>query len=174
MCGIAGATRNLLGKYPEKSLNRMNEVMVHRGPDMGEVTFDPDMGLCHRRLSIIDLSEDGRQPMVSQDGRYTIVFNGEIYNFQELREELVAKGYEFYSRTDTEVLLTLYAVHGPASLQKIRGMYAYAIWDNTKKELFAARDRIGKKPFYYYHQDNKFAFASELKSILELPEVPTE
>jgi asparagine synthase (glutamine-hydrolysing) len=174
MCGIAGATRNLLGRNPEKDLRRMNQVMVHRGPDMGEVTYDQEMGLCHRRLSIIDLSEDGRQPMTSQDGRYTIVFNGEIYNFQELRKELVSKGYSFYSRTDTEVLLTLYADQGVQSLQKIRGMFAYAIWDNKKKELFAARDRIGKKPFYYYHQGNNFAFASELKSLMELDAIPNE
>ncbi len=141
---------------------------------MGEVKLDSEMGLCHRRLSIIDLSEDGRQPMVSSDGRYTIVFNGEIYNFQELRKDLVSKGYEFHSRTDTEVLLSLYADQGPKSLQKIHGMYAYAIWDTKKKELFAARDRIGKKPFYYFHQGKKLAFASELKSILELGEIPTQ
>jgi len=174
MCGIAGATRNLLGQHPEKSLHRMNKVMVHRGPDMGEVKFDFDMGLCHRRLSIIDLSEDGRQPMSIQGGRYTIVFNGEIYNFQELRKELIAKGYEFHSRTDTEVLLNLYADKGARSLQKIRGMYVYAIWDNKKKELFVARDRIGKKPLYYYHQEHKLAFASELKSIMELDGIPNE
>ncbi len=174
MCGIAGATRNLLGPEPERSLQRMNDVMVHRGPDMGEVVVDFDMGLCHRRLSIIDLSEDGRQPMVSGEGRYTIVFNGEIYNFQALRNELVAKGYRFRSRTDTEVLLALYSYQGVASLHKIRGMFAFAIWDNKKKELFAARDRIGKKPFYYYHQGDRFAFASELKSILELDDIPTK
>ena len=174
MCGIAGATRNLLGDNPAAALKRMNDVMIHRGPDMGEVVFDDDMGLCHRRLSIIDLSEDGRQPMVSRDGRYTIVFNGEIYNFQELRRELVENGHVFRSRTDTEVLLALYADQGVASLQKIRGMYAYAIWDNEKKELFAARDRIGKKPFYYFYQNNTFAFASELKSLLELSDIPTE
>ncbi|MEA3466806.1 MAG: asparagine synthase (glutamine-hydrolyzing) [Thermodesulfobacteriota bacterium] len=174
MCGIAGASRNLLGDNPERLLGRMNEAMLHRGPDMGEIAIDDHFGLCHRRLSIIDLSEDGRQPMSSRDGRYIIVFNGEIYNFQELRKELIGKGYEFHSRTDTEVLLALYADQGPKSLQKIRGMYAYAIWDNKKKELFAARDRIGKKPFYYYHQGNKFAFASELKSILELDEIPIE
>lgn len=174
MCGIAGATKNLLGHNPKITLQRMNDVMVHRGPDMGEVVLNDDIGLCHRRLSIIDLSEDGRQPMMSRNGRYTIVFNGEIYNFQELRQELVEKGYAFHSRTDTEVLLALYAEQGVASLQKIRGMYAYAIWDNLKQELFAARDRIGKKPFYYYYQDNRFAFASELKSILELNDIPKE
>lgn len=174
MCGIAGATLNLLGDLPRESLHRMNEVMAHRGPDMGEVTCDQYMGLCHRRLSIIDLSEDGRQPMVGTDGRYTIVFNGEIYNFQELREELLAKGHTFRSASDTEVLLTLYVEEGPRSLQRIRGMFAFVIWDNKKRQLFAARDRIGKKPFYYYHHGDKFAFASELKSILELEQVPRE
>ena len=172
MCGIAGATRNLLGSEPAETLRRMNDAMMHRGPDMGEVTFDSTMGLCHRRLSIIDLSEDGRQPMTTADERYTIVFNGEIYNFLELREELRSKGYNFRSRTDTEVLLYLYAEHGPESLQKIRGMFAYAIWDNLEKKLFAACDRIGKKPFYYHFNQDRFCFASELKSILEIEEVP--
>ena len=168
MCGIAGATRNLLGDTPNKVLNRMNNVMVHRGPDMGEIYCDADMGLCHRRLSIIDLSEDGRQPMSSLDGRYTIVFNGEIYNFIDLRKELEAKGHKFVSKTDTEVLLHAYTEYGPSSLEKIRGMFAYAIWDKIEKKLFAARDRIGKKPLYYYFSVGKFAFASEIKSILAI------
>lgn len=172
MCGIAGATRNILGKSPEKILHRMNEVMIHRGPDMGEISFDDYFGLCHRRLSIIDLSEEGKQPMSTQDGRYTIVFNGEIYNFLELRKELQTLGYEFHSKTDTEVLLYLYAEHGPASLAKIRGMFAYAIWDKVERKLFGARDRIGKKPFYYYHQGKQFAFASEMKSLTTIDTIP--
>lgn len=172
MCGIAGATRTLLGKSPDKVLMRMNEVMLHRGPDMGEVMYDDMIGLCHRRLSIIDLSEDGRQPMSTSDGRYTIVFNGEIYNFLELRKKLAGLGYKFKSRTDTEVLLYLYIEYGPESLKKIRGMFAYVIWDNVEKKLFGARDRIGKKPFYYYYKGDKFAFASELKSLLTIESIP--
>jgi asparagine synthase (glutamine-hydrolysing) len=174
MCGIAGATRNLLGNHPEKSLTRMNEVMIHRGPDMGEIYLSNGIGLCHRRLSIIDLSEDGRQPMAVSDGRFVIVFNGEIYNFLELRKELAAKGHQFRSKTDTEVLLHAYMEYGPSSLDKIRGMFAYAIWDNENQELFAARDRIGKKPFYYYVREGELAFASELKSLLELDIIKTE
>ena len=174
MCGIAGATRNLLGVRPEKTLRKMNEVMIHRGPDMGEVYLDDDMGLCHRRLSIIDLSEDGRQPMSSPDGRYIIVFNGEIYNFIELRQELAARGHSFRSKTDTEVLLHAYIEYGPSSVEKARGMFAYAIWDNKEKKLFAACDRIGKKPFYYYLAGNGFAFASEIKSINELNDLRRE
>lgn len=169
MCGIAGATRNLLGNGPETVLNRMNEVMRHRGPDMGDVYLDDSIGLCHRRLSIIDLTEDGRQPMHSEDGRYHIVFNGEIYNFHELKDRLVKKGFVFKTKTDTEVLLNLYIDEGPRSLDSVRGMFAYAVWDRQDKTLFIARDRIGKKPLYFYHQGPLFAFASELKSILELP-----
>lgn len=172
MCGIAGATRNLLGQDPACLLRQMNEAMIHRGPDMGEIAFDDDMGLCHRRLSIIDLSEEGKQPMSTQDGRYTIVFNGEIYNFLELRKELQSIGYEFHSKTDTEVLLYLYAEHGPASLARIRGMFAYVIWDKVEKRLFGARDRIGKKPFHYYMRDDEFAFASELKSLTAIEAIP--
>jgi len=174
MCGIAGATRNLLGDNPASLLGRMNEVMLHRGPDMGEETFDSHMGLCHRRLSIIDLSEDGRQPMHSADGRYVIVFNGEIYNFLELRKELEGKGYRFRTRTDTEVLLHAFIEYGPASLEKINGMFAYAIWDNKEKKLFAARDRIGKKPLYYFFHEGRFAFASEIKSLLVVPSIQPE
>jgi asparagine synthase (glutamine-hydrolysing) len=171
MCGIAGAIRSLLGDNPPAILNTMNDVMLHRGPDMGEIYYDEDIGLCHRRLSIIDLSADGRQPMKCPDGRYTIVFNGEIYNFLGLRKELEDKGHHFRTRTDTEVLLYAYMEYGPASLQKVNGMFAYAIWDNKEKTLFAARDRIGKKPFYYFFHKGGFAFASELKSLRTIPAI---
>lgn len=171
MCGIAGATRHFLGDNPEKTLNKMNDVMRHRGPDMGDVYLDDSIGLCHRRLSIIDLSEDGRQPMHSEDGRYHIVFNGEIYNFLELKERLTQKGYQFRTKTDTEVLLNLYIDEGPRSLEAIRGMFAYSIWDKKEETLFIARDRIGKKPLFYYFHNEEFAFASELKSILALDKV---
>jgi len=168
MCGIAGASRNLLGEDPEKSLEKMNAVMTHRGPDMGDIYLDTGMGLCHRRLSIIDLSGDGRQPMTSADGRFTIVFNGEIYNFQELRSALSDRGFRFRTRTDTEVLLVSYEAYGPDCLEQLRGMFAFGIWDRRERKLFAARDRIGKKPLYYYCDGGRFAFASEIKSLLEI------
>ncbi len=174
MCGIAGATRNLLGANPEKTLGRMNVEVNHRGPDMNGVFWDSHMGLCHTRLSIIDLSPDGKQPMSTVDSRYTITFNGEIYNFLELREELISEGYQFRTKTDTEVLLYLYDHYGPASVDKIRGMFAYAIWDSREKKLFAARDRIGKKPLHYFFCNGEFAFASEIKSLLQLEGIPRE
>ncbi len=174
MCGIAGATRNMLGDTPDKVLNSMNQVMIHRGPDTGDIFLDSSMGLCHRRLSIIDLSEDGRQPMTSSDGRYAIVFNGEIYNFLELREKLSNKGYNFCTKTDTEVLLVIFKEYGPACLDKIRGMFAFAIWDRYEKKLFAARDRIGKKPLYFYFDKDRFAFSSEIKSLLEIKSISKE
>lgn len=141
---------------------------------MGEIYFDDGIGLCHRRLSIIDLSEDGRQPMKSPDGRYIIVFNGEIYNYLKIRKELQEKGHRFRTQTDTEVLLHAYMEYGPASLDKVNGMFAYIIWDNKEKKLFAARDRIGKKPFYYYYHQGNFAFASEIKSLLEIKDIQPE
>ena len=171
MCGIAGATINMLGTNPEETLERMNAVMIHRGPDMGSLYTDSLMGLCHRRLSIIDLSEDGKQPMVSPDGRYIIVFNGEIYNFMALREQLEDKGYQFKTQTDTEVLMILYAEYGTACLKRLRGMFAFAIWDTITQTIFSARDRIGKKPFYYHWDGDNFAFASELKSLLEIKSI---
>lgn len=171
MCGIAGAGRALLGDDPTIVLKGMNDVMLHRGPDMGEIYCDEAIGLCHRRLSIIDLTEDGRQPMYSADGRYLIVFNGEIYNFRELRKELKGKGYQFRTQTDTEVLLHAYIEYGPASLEKVNGMFAYVVWDKIEKKLFAARDRIGKKPFYYFFHEGRFAFASEIKSLLAIPSI---
>lgn len=171
MCGIAGAIRSLLGQDPDSVLTRMNNALLHRGPDMGETYSDDDFCCCHRRLSIIDLSEDGRQPMHSDDGRYVIVFNGEIYNYLEIRKELEEKGCRFRTRTDTEVLLQAFIQFGALSLDRVNGMFAYVIWDKTKKKLFAARDRIGKKPFYYYLKGSQFAFASEIKSLLELPKI---
>lgn len=171
MCGIAGATRRILGDNPGFTLDRMNDVMIHRGPDMGEIFYDDHIGLAHRRLSIIDLSDSGRQPMQSSDGRYTIVFNGEIYNYPELQDELKGKGYKFVTRTDTEVILNAYIEYGHASLNKLNGMFAFAIWDSEKKELFIARDRLGKKPLYYYYLNGFFAFASEIKSLLEIPTI---
>jgi len=148
----------------------MGEVIRHRGPDASGEYLDSEMGLAHRRLSIVDLSPLGNQPMHSPDGRYVIVFNGEIYNFLELRAELERSGVSFRSKTDTEVILALYARHGVNCLEQLNGMFAFAIWDKEKRTLVLARDRIGKKPLYYYHAGgDRLAFASEIKSLLELP-----
>jgi len=153
----------------------MGEVITHRGPDAGGEYLDEWIGLAHRRLSIIDLSPDGNQPMFSRDGRYVIVFNGEIYNFQALREKLVKSGTMFRNRTDTEVILALYAEKGAACLEDLNGMFAFTIWDKAEKKLFMARDRIGKKPLYYFHGgSDRLAFASEIKSLLQLPGIRRE
>lgn len=171
MCGIAGCLFPMIRDNPETYLQKMNEVMIHRGPDDGDYYFDQNMAMCHRRLSIIDLSVNGRQPMQSDDKNCVIVFNGEIYNFLELREELLERGYKFSTRTDTEVLLNSFIEYGVECLQKIRGMYAFAIWNLKKKELVLCRDRIGKKPLYYFYDGKNIAFASEIKSILQIPGV---
>lgn len=172
MCGIAGFTRCWVAEDPERLLSAMGEAMQHRGPDASGIHVDDAIALVHRRLSILDLSPLGNQPMVSHCGRYIIVFNGEIYNFLELRKSLQQSGTTFTSQTDTEVLLELFAQEGAACLKKLNGMFAFAIWDNVEKQLFLARDRIGKKPLYYYlGGQGKLAFASELKSILAIPGV---
>ncbi|WP_339800264.1 asparagine synthase (glutamine-hydrolyzing) [uncultured Marinobacter sp.] len=177
MCGLAGFLRT--PGTPERDahkqwLEQMGQTIVHRGPDAGAVWLDDDAALVHRRLSILDLSEAGTQPMVSESGRYVIVFNGEIYNFRELRDELVAEGHQFRTGTDTEVLLTLYDVSGPECLQRLNGMFAIAIWDRAAKTLFLARDRLGKKPLYFYESGGHFAFASEIKALAPLPFVKRE
>ncbi len=175
MCGIAGFVRTCSPQADRKILKRMGAVMAHRGPDADGEYLDPFVGLAHRRLSIIDLSEAGTQPMVSDDGRWTIVFNGEIYNFRELRSELQKSGWAFRTRTDTEVILALYAQEGSNCLARLNGMFAFAVWDKKNRTLFLARDRIGKKPLYYYHGGgNRLAFASEIKALLELPGIPRE
>lgn len=177
MCGIAGFIRN--ARTPNRDDHRnwveaMAEKIVHRGPDAGDCWLDDKVALAHRRLSIIDLSEAGNQPMVSGSGRYIIVYNGEIYNFPELREELARLGYKFRTRTDTEVLLALYEARGPECLDVLNGMFAVAIWDRETGELFLARDRLGKKPLYYYAAGGQFAFASEIKALLPIPFVRTD
>lgn len=174
MCGIAGFTQFSHRFGDQENLHQMGESMIHRGPDAGGVFEGDNIGLCHRRLSIIDLSESGNQPMISHDGRYVIAFNGEIYNFQPLREDLKNQGYPFKTHTDTEVLLALYAQAGKGILEKINGMFAFAIWDTENNSLFIARDRIGKKPLYYCRLGNDIVFASELKSMLILPDIPRD
>lgn len=175
MCGIAGFMRSCAPRAGLHTLRSMGEVMRHRGPDAGGEYLDDHVGLAHRRLSIVDLSALGNQPMFYGDGRMVTVFNGEIYNFLELRRELEADGVSFRSHTDTEVILALYLKLGAGCLEKLNGMFALAIWDTVERTLFLARDRIGKKPLYYYHDGgDRLAFASEIKSLLELPGVGRE
>ncbi len=178
MCGIAGIvnTGRSEPRINEKILKDMSDVIIHRGPDSEGQWMSPDKrcGLSFRRLSIIDLSSAGNQPMSTPDGRYTIVFNGEIYNHMEIREGLIKRGYKYRSATDTETILYGYAEYGPDIVNKMTGMWGFAIWDNEKKELFCSRDRIGIKPFYFTRQNGSFVFGSEIKSILQHPDVKAE
>jgi asparagine synthase (glutamine-hydrolysing) len=174
MCGIAGFTQFHQSQGTIDTLKLMGERIFHRGPDAGNEYLTEQVGLCHRRLAIIDLSDAGVQPMRSADDQVIITFNGEIYNFIELRDELIQQGVEFKTGTDTEVILALYESVGTQLLDKINGMFAFAIWDNIKQELFVARDRIGKKPLYYSFFNNDIVFASELKAMLALPSIPKE
>lgn len=169
MCGIAG----IIGKAPdiEARAQRMGDAIAHRGPDNRGFQTWGDAGssqtsFAHRRLSIIDLSEAGRQPMQTACGRYSIIYNGEIYNFLELRQKLPGRGFKLTSHTDTEVLLRLYQEHGPACLRMLHGMFAFAIRDNETGDVFIARDRLGIKPLYYYSSGGSFVFCSELRGLL--------
>ncbi|MEJ5366996.1 MAG: asparagine synthase (glutamine-hydrolyzing) [Bryobacteraceae bacterium] len=171
MCGIAGfLMRGGMSADPERA-RAMAASLVHRGPDGEGFFVEEGAALAHRRLSIIDL-EGGTQPMHNEDGSLCIVFNGEIYNFLELRPELERAGHVFRTRSDTEVLLHLYEELGEAMTERLNGMFAFAIWDRRKRELFLARDRFGKKPLYYLENQGpyRFAFASEAKALLALPE----
>jgi asparagine synthase (glutamine-hydrolysing) len=166
MCGIAGVFHRDQAPASGVRLRAMTDSIAHRGPD-GEGQFiDGPVGLGHRRLAIIDLSSLGRQPMTTPDGRYTLSFNGEIYNYQELRSELTTRGHAFVSRTDSEVLLHGFAEWGLGCLRRLNGMFAFAIWDGERKILTLARDRFGVKPLYYAEAGDCFLFASEIKAIL--------
>lgn len=167
MCGITGIYAfNELGKYHMMNLSGATASLERRGPDYGKSVIQDRVGLGHRRLSIIDTSADGNQPMRDPSGRYIIVFNGEIYNYQELRMQLEAKQVVFHSSSDTEVLLQLYIHEGAECLQKLNGFFAFAIYDQEKEHLFVARDRMGIKPLLYYLDEDKLVFASEMKAIL--------
>ncbi|MFT6896778.1 MAG: asparagine synthase (glutamine-hydrolyzing), partial [Paraglaciecola sp.] len=174
MCGIAGFTQFTGTMGNKDTLKKMGDSIYHRGPDAGGEYLNDHVGLAHRRLSIIDLSDAGIQPMFSHDNKYVIVFNGEIYNYQALRAQLSDAGYPFKTQTDTEVILALYAAEGEKMLDKLNGMFAFALWDTTSERLLIARDRIGKKPLYYLKTDTQFAFASEIKALLTLPDVPRD
>lgn len=170
MCGIAG----IIGWADKAAVERMTDLLAHRGPDdAGVVVFnDHRVTLGHRRLSIIDLSEAGHQPMGNIAGDVWVTFNGEIYNYQEVRNELIRRGYPFRSSSDTEVLLAAYHCWGEACLKHLNGMFAFAIYDCRQRKLFAARDRLGIKPFYYYHGQGLLVFASEIKALFGCPDVP--
>lgn len=166
MCGICG----IAGSDPKRPMQAgdllaMRDVLTHRGPDDSGQFIAPGIALGSRRLSIIDLSERGHMPMTTEDGRYSISYNGEVYNFKELRSLLEGRGYSFRSDTDTEVVLKLYADEGPEMLSRLNGMFALAIWDSQERSLFLARDRMGVKPLYYTVQDGRLLFASEEKSL---------
>ena len=161
MCGIAGYNWN-----DKELMPKMLKIMNYRGPDDNGTYSDNGLTLGHLRLSIIDLSRRGRQPMANREGNLVITFNGEIFNHKELRKELEEKGYKFNSDTDTEVIINAYDEYGPECLKKFNGQFSFVIYDADKKLLFGARDRIGIKPMYYYKKGKKFIFASELKSIL--------
>ena len=167
MCGIAGIFHPDSAPVDRGRLQQMIDVLAHRGPD-GEGMWIDDtagIGLAHRRLSILDLSDAGRQPM-HYEGRFILTYNGELYNYLEIREELKKKGHHFNTETDTEVLLAAYAEYGERCLQIFDGMFAFALWDREKRELFCARDRFGEKPFYYHYLPGRaFAFASEMKAL---------
>ena len=166
MCGIAGH----VGPTAPELLPAMLGLLKHRGPDDSGIHAAGDVGLGMTRLAIIDLVT-GRQPMSDAAGRYWIVFNGEIYNFRQLRAELMTAGRRFRTRSDTEVILHAYAVHGEACVGRLAGMFAFAVWDDAERRLFLARDRLGKKPLYYWHRDGLFLFASEPKALLCHPAV---
>lgn len=165
MCGIAGIV-SFKEKIDLQRLKYMTDVILHRGPDGEGHWIDPNgnVGLAHRRLSIIDLTENAKQPMQYLN-RYTITFNGEIYNYIEIKKELILKGYKFQSESDTEVLMALYDLKKEKCLNDLDGMFAFAIWDSEEEKLFCARDRFGEKPFYYIINQNELVFASEIKQL---------
>ena len=167
MCGIAGVLDRSGQAVERKLLKRMGDVIAHRGPDGEGQYADGPVGLVNRRLAIIDPSPAGAMPMTSGDRRFCITYNGEVYNFAELRDELRGAGQTFRSHTDTEVVLNAYAAWGPACVERFNGMFAFAIWDREARELFLARDRFGVKPLYYADLGRIFLFGSEIKSMLE-------
>jgi asparagine synthase (glutamine-hydrolysing) len=174
MCGIIGVLRFDGRPVDEENLKAMRDTMFYRGPDDSGLYVNGAVGLGHRRLSIVDLTEAGHQPMANEDGTVWLVFNGEIYNYVELRAELVARGHRFSSHTDTEVILHLYEEEGERCVTRLRGMFAFVLWDSRRQQIFGARDRVGIKPFHYYADRHQFICASEVKALLEDPGVPRQ
>ncbi|HED39461.1 MAG TPA: amidotransferase 1, exosortase A system-associated [Chromatiales bacterium] len=175
MCGLVGIfDRKGLGEIDSALLSRMNEMQFHRGPDEGGIHTEPGVGLAHRRLSIIDLS-NGRQPLFNEDHSVVVVYNGEIYNHSELGRELVACGHSFRTHCDTEVIVHAWEEWGEDCVQKFRGMFAFVLWDRNKQVLFMARDRLGIKPLYYAELDTgEIIFSSELKALMIHPRLPRQ
>ena len=167
MCGVTGILNFNKAPVVEKQLKAMTDVIAHRGPDGEGQWLKSYVGLGHRRLSIIDLSRAGHQPMQTKDGRYILTYNGEVYNFKELRIELESLGYEFYSNTDSEVVLNAFAEWQEKCVRRFNGMFAFSIWDKKDQKLFLARDRYGIKPLYYYKTNQTIVFGSEIKAIIK-------
>jgi asparagine synthase (glutamine-hydrolysing) len=174
MCGICGIFEyERREKLPETVVHRMNQTMIHRGPDDGGVFTGPGIGLGHRRLSIIDLA-GGHQPMSNEDGTVWVLLNGEIYNYPELRAELLQRGHKFASKSDTEAIVHLYEDYAEGCFAKLRGMFSIALWDSRNRKLVLARDRVGKKPLFYAADSKRILFGSELKALLAGDSLPRD
>jgi asparagine synthase (glutamine-hydrolysing) len=172
MCGISGIFEFDQARIVEReAVHRMNESLRHRGPDDEGIFIEPGIGLGHRRLSIIDVA-GGHQPISNEDGTVWVMINGEIYNYEELRNELLSHGHKFTTRSDTEAIVHLYEECGEQVFARLRGMFTIVIWDNKQRRLLLARDRLGKKPLYYFADRNRFIFGSELKAILAADDIP--
>lgn len=174
MCGICGIFHvGTDQRANDAALLAMNQQIVHRGPDDAGMLVSDGAGLAMRRLSIIDI-KTGHQPLSNEDGSIWIVYNGEIYNHAELRQQMIARGHTYHTHSDTESIVHLYEEYGQDCVQHLRGMFAFVIWDKPRNKLFAARDRLGIKPFYYRLQDDTFIFGSEIKALLAYPGVSAE
>ena len=170
MCGIVGVF-NLNGSpFSEDRLKKMAATIAHRGPDGEGYYVKDNIALAHRRLAILDTSVRGSQPMMSKDGKWILIFNGCVYNYLELKQELKAKGHEFISTTDTEVIVEGLAEYGASFLERLNGMFAIAVWNTEEESLYLSRDRYGVKPLYYWFNGKTIVFASEVKAILKHPD----
>jgi len=174
MCGIAGLFKLNGSPVSHQELKQMTDAISHRGPDGEGLYIDENLGLGHRRLSILDISPKGAQPMRSKDGKWVLVFNGCIYNFQDLRLELQSKGHEFISTSDTEVIVEGLSAYGPSFFSRLDGMFAVGAWNTQTRELYLSRDRFGVKPLYYYFKNGTLLFASEIKAFLKNPSFSVE
>src|SRR6202035_3404037 len=174
MCGICGILEfNGKSSVDRGVLEEMNRRIIHRGPDDAGFYLSRNVGLAMRRLSIIDV-QSGHQPVTNEDNSVSLVFNGEIYNHQELRKQLEGLGHRYRSHSDTESIIHLYEEYGPDCVTRLRGMFAFAIWDSRKRTLFIGRDRLGIKPLYFLKTNEHFLFASEIKALLAHPRVRAE